>query len=109
MLFEKVRTLRAVHEEEMAVLVQSEVDLYMKEYFKENPSVIEITVEGDDYYDDNGGTKKVVCAKVKLDNVLDIDDDSDDTSWGHEEMIQEDLHDLADEIYSNVNKTWKRS
>jgi hypothetical protein len=109
MLFEKVKTLREVHKEEMAVLVQSEIDLYMKEYFKENPSVIEITVEGDDCYDDNGGTKKVVYVKVKLDNTLDIDNDGDDTEWGHEELIQEDLYYLADEICNNVNKTWKRN
>jgi len=117
MEFEKIKTLRAVHQDEMSELVKSEVEAYVKEYFKENPSVIEIKIEGDDTYDDQGGSSKVVLATVKLEKTLDIDDsDSDDTTyrqmqalWGHEEMIQEDLHDLADEIYSNVNKTWKRN
>jgi hypothetical protein len=108
-MFEKIDELRSKYKEKMSELVKSEVNSYVREYFKENPSVTEIKIEGDESYDDQGNTRKVVFAKVKLDKKLDIDNDADDTVDGHEEMIQEDLHDLADEIYSNVNRAWKRN
>lgn len=105
-MFENVRNLREKHREEMKVVVKKEVAEYVQEYFKENENVVSIKIQGDDYMNDDGEEKKVVYVKVEVKD--DKWEDYDDSPDCHAEWIQEELDEIADEIYYSVNKTWKR-